>query len=74
MGVNLSALLNGWRDVERRSVAGAIVPALGFLICLIIWLNLSTLAKSAGFAWLILGFAYGWWKTKGFTRMMRFEG
>ena len=50
------------------------LPALGFLICLVIWLNLSTLAKIAGFAWLAIGLGYGWWKTKGFTKMMRFEG
>jgi amino acid transporter len=72
MGVNLSALLNGVR--AKRPLTGAILPALGFLICLVIWLNLSQLAKTAGFLWLVIGLGYGWWKTKGFTRAMRFDG
>mgnify|MGYP003864255829 CR=1 FL=1 len=72
MGVNLSALLNGRR--AGLPAKAAILPALGFFICLVIWLNLSTLAKMAGFAWLVVGLSYGWWKTKGFTKTMRFEG
>ncbi len=72
MGVNLSALLNGRR--AGHAATAMILPALGFVICLVIWLNLSTLAKTAGFAWLAVGLGYGWWKTQGFTKMMRFEG
>jgi putrescine importer len=72
MGVNLSAVLNGHR--AGSGFSKAILPTLGFLICLLIWLNLSALAKTAGFAWLIAGLGYGAWKTKGFTKMIRFEG
>jgi putrescine importer len=73
MGVNLSALLHDWRHKENRTIGRALLPALGFVICFVIWLNLSTLAKTAGFAWLIGGLAYGWWKTNGFTRILKFE-
>jgi amino acid transporter len=74
MGVNLAALLLGWRNPETRSLGRAVLPALGFVVCLVIWLNLSNIAKIAGFSWLVLGLAYGWWKTQGFQKMMRFEG
>ncbi len=73
MGVNVSAVLLDWRKPESRSILRAIMPALGFIICLVIWLNLSTIAKTAGFIWLAMGLGYGWWKTKGFTHMPRFE-
>ena len=73
MGVNISALRLDWRTPENRSVMRAVLPALGFVICFGIWLNLSTLAKTAGFIWLAAGLVYGWWKTKGFTRQMHFE-
>ncbi len=73
MGVNISALRLDWRTPENRSVMRAVLPALGFVICFGIWLNLSTLAKTAGFIWLAIGLVYGWWKTRGFTRQMHFE-
>lgn len=73
MGVNLAALLHDWRTPGERTPMRAILPALGFIVCFGIWLNLSTLAKTAGFAWLAFGLVYGWYKTKGFSQTMAFN-
>lgn len=59
MGVNLAAL---------RQFGFHPAPALGLVICLFLWWNLSPLAKYAGTAWLIAGLALGWWKTQGFRK------
>jgi uncharacterized BrkB/YihY/UPF0761 family membrane protein len=39
---------------------------LGFVICLFLWLNLSTMALIFGAIWMAVGIAFGAWKTKGF--------
>jgi hypothetical protein len=41
-------------------------PVLGFVICLFLWLNLSTMALIFGAIWMAVGIAFGAWKTKGF--------
>jgi hypothetical protein len=38
-------------------------PVLGFLICLLLWLNLSRTAQIAAAIWML-----GIWKTNGFRR------
>jgi len=70
MGVNAAALVRyGIR--ERRGVLRyGVLPALGFLICFYIWLNLRTPAKIAGGAWLLVGVLYGAWKTGGYRRRL----
>ncbi len=40
------------------------MPAAGFLICLLLWLNLSRPAKIAGAVWMIAGIGFGAWKTR----------
>jgi hypothetical protein len=50
-----------------------IPPALGFLICLALWLNLSRPAMIAGSIWMIAGIAFGVWKTRGFREPLSFE-
>ena len=73
MGVNVSALLRYWvRSTEKRWT-NLVPPALGFLICLAIWVSLRPPALIAGACWLALGMGYGAWKTSGFRREMRFE-
>lgn len=72
MGVNVAAFLWAWRNA-RRTFLGLVPPALGFLICLGIWLNLSPKSKLLGGAWLLLGIIYGWWKTGGFRHKVKFE-
>jgi len=62
MGVNLSSAKRSLLvDVSRSVITKAItvaVPFAGFLVCLYIWWSLSPMAKIAGTAWLIIGFAY----------------
>ena len=70
MGVNL-ATINQFYFARRaqgrgRLLADAVVPCLGFIFCLGIWLGLSTPAKVFGGAWLLVGLAYSAIKTRGF--------
>jgi putrescine importer len=41
-------------------------PLAGFTICFFLWKNLSWWAWIVGGAWMLLGIAFGAWKTKGF--------
>jgi hypothetical protein len=72
MGVNLAALISYFlRPPEghrRRFLWDAALPACGFLLCLIFWLGLPTLAKLVGGGWLLLGLVYCAFKTGGFRR------
>ncbi len=74
MGVNLAALRECWfrraAGQERRMFADLIVPSLGFLFCLAIWISLSPVAKMAGGAWLTAGCIYLVVRTRGLTRPM----
>ena len=59
MGVNIAAF---WEYCIRQKQRGWIYwlpPALGFLVCFYIWLNLGTTAKIAGASWLAAGSLYG---------------
>lgn len=61
MGVNCAALRQRFfvRDPAHRNIlTDAVVPTLGFLFCLAIWLTLPLPAKVVGSAWLLLGLAY----------------
>ena len=40
--------------------------AAGFVICLLLWLNLSRKAWLVGSIWMVVGIAFGAWKTRGF--------
>ena len=74
MGVNLAALTHYWIRAERKRPLDFVLPALGFLICLYLWLSLRTPAKIAGGAWLGAGLLYGAIKTRGFrTAVVSFE-
>jgi putrescine importer len=70
IGVNLAALRQFCflhPDVERRRLfRDALVPALGFLFCLGIWLELPMAAKVVGIVWLLIGIAYSAIRTRGF--------
>ena len=72
MGVNLAAARQfydvGQPGRKRRLLADALVPGLGFLVCLAIWLNLPLPAKMVGGAWFLAGFAYDAIQTRGFRR------
>jgi putrescine importer len=74
MGVNAAAFVRYFVREKRKTWVNLIVPALGFVICLFIWLNLSQAAKVAGTAWLAAGIIYGAVRTKGFrSDLVRFE-
>jgi putrescine importer len=66
MGVNAASFTHYfWRGREKKWTDFA-VPTLGFVVCLLLWLNLSRPAKIAGSIWMILGIAYGAVRTRGF--------
>lgn len=66
MGVNAAAFLRYWVRAERRTASNFFPPVLGFLICLLLWLNLSPAAKLYGGIWMGIGIVFGAVKTRGF--------
>jgi amino acid transporter len=68
MGVNLAAFTRYWVRGEDRNAANFVLPLLGFLVCLYLWLSLRWPAKVAGGVWLAAGVLYGAFKTRGFRR------
>ncbi|MGH9614818.1 MAG: APC family permease [Bryobacteraceae bacterium] len=72
-GVTLAAFLHYYVRAENKHITHFVPPLLGFFICIALWLNLDLHAKLLGFAWLAIGMAYGWWKTKGFRTTLDFE-
>ena len=74
MGVNLAAFARYWLRAEDRTIANFVLPLLGFVICLYLWISLRPQAQGAGFVWLAAGLAYGAWKTRGFRQnLMSFD-
>jgi putrescine importer len=73
MGVNLAALVHYYIRGEKTA-SNLLPPALGFIICGLLWWNLSLPAKKLGVVWLAVGIAYGAWRTRGFRReLVRFD-
>jgi putrescine importer len=66
MGVNLAAFMRYYVREEQKKVTNLVVPLSGFLICLLLWLNLSRPAKVAGAIWMAAGILFGAVKTRGF--------
>lgn len=67
MCVNLSVIVYFFfRKKEKNIIKYLILPALGFIICCYLWLNLSKLAFIVGFSWLLIGFIFAAVSTKGF--------
>jgi putrescine importer len=73
MGVNLAAF---WQfaivprpGYKRRIVADAVLPAIGFCFCALIWWNLNGLAKTIGGIWFAIGVLYLGITTRGFRRV-----
>lgn len=74
MGVNAAAFTRYYWRAERKRWSMSVPPAIGFALCLFIWLNLEWPAKLAGGAWMAAGIAYGAYRTKGFRReLVNFE-
>ncbi|HKN60603.1 MAG TPA: APC family permease, partial [Candidatus Acidoferrales bacterium] len=66
MGVNAAAFVHYYLRAERKNLINAIAPLVGFVICAILWWNLSTNARIVGGIWMVAGIAYGAVKTRGF--------
>ena len=66
MGVNAAAFMRYYVREPEKKLTYLIPPVAGFLICLLLWLNLSRPAKIAGAIWMAVGIAFGAWKTRGF--------
>jgi putrescine importer len=73
MGVNAAALLRYYVRSKEKKLGFLIPPALGFIICLALWLNLSKPAIIVGSIWMAAGIAFGIWKTNGFRNPLSFE-
>jgi amino acid transporter len=71
-GVNAAAIRQFYfkNQIERKRqlLTDFVVPGLGFLFCLVIWLGLGTPAKIAGGVWFALGFVYLLCQTRGFRQ------
>jgi len=72
MGVNLAVIRSFFllKQIRQKNdyLKNLLLPAIGFLFCLVIWLNLPIVSKIAGFAWITAGLIYSAVKTKGFTQ------
>ena len=66
MGVNAAAFVRYFLRAKDRSLAGLLPPLLGFIICLLLWMNVGRTALTAGIVWLIAGLLFSAVKTKGF--------
>ncbi len=64
MGVNVAALLHWYVRAKEKKLRALLPPVFGFLICMVMWLNLRTPAKLAGFGWMALGAVLLWAKRK----------
>jgi amino acid transporter len=73
MGVNAAALLRYYVRAEEKQLINMLPPALGFIICLALWLNLGHPAMIVGSVWMAAGIAFGVWKTRGFREQLSFE-
>jgi amino acid transporter len=69
-GVNVSSLLHYWARGRERHWSHLLLPLVGAVVCLYLWLSLSVLAKTAGACWLVFGLIYGAWKTSGFRKQI----
>jgi len=66
MGVNAASFTRYYVRERQRTLGNFLPPILGFTICLLLWLNLSPPAKIVGTIWMLLGIAYGAYRTRGF--------
>jgi len=74
IGVNAACFLHYFVRSQKRSIGGMLAPLLGGGICFVLWLNLSRMAFIVGTVWIVVGTAYGAWRTRGFrTEMLDFS-
>ena len=74
MGVNAAAFVHYYLRNPEKKLSNFLPPVLGFLVCAVLWWNLSTRARVLGAIWMAVGILYGMWKTKGFRgELVNFE-
>ena len=74
MGVNVAAFVRYYLREREKKLWNLIPPAVGFSVCLILWLNLSRTALIAGSIWMAAGIIFGACKTRGFRgELVNFE-
>ncbi|HKV61905.1 MAG TPA: APC family permease [Candidatus Acidoferrum sp.] len=73
MGVNAAAFMHYFVRGAEKKITHFFPPILGFFICLGLWWSLSVPAKILGSVWMILGIAFGIWKTRWFREPLSFE-
>jgi len=74
MGVNAASFMRYYVHATEKKLINLIPPILGFLVCLLLWLNLSWPAQKWGGLWMLVGIAFGFWKTRGFRgKLIDFE-
>jgi putrescine importer len=70
MGVNFACFwqfsVTRQAGYQRRLLRDAILPLIGFLFCLVIWINLNVIAKTVGGIWFAVGLLYVGYKTNWF--------
>jgi len=66
MGVNLAAFIRYFVREKKYTLGNFFPPLAGFLICALLWWNLSRPAKIAGAIWMAVGIIFGAVKTRGF--------
>jgi len=66
MGVNAAAFVRYFLREETKRFWNFAPPVLGFIICGVLWWNLTTQARILGAVWMVVGIAFGAWKTRGF--------
>jgi len=66
MGVNAASFVRYYLRASEKKLTNLIPPILGFVVCLLLWLNLSRPAQKWGTLWMLVGIAVGAWKTRGF--------
>jgi putrescine importer len=74
MGVNAAAFVRYYLHQEKKTLGNLLPPVLGFIICFLLWWNLSLKARIFGAIWMAAGIAVGAWKTSGFrSNLIDFE-
>ena len=73
MGVNAAAFVRYFVRNPEKKLLHFFPPFLGFLICLVLWWNLSWPAKIAGVIWMAIGIAFGVWRTNWFRKPLSFD-
>jgi len=74
MGVNLACFMRYFVRAEKKGAFYLLAPLIGFAICALLWWNLDTKAKAFGAIWMVVGVAFGAWKTRGFrSNLVNFD-